>query len=541
MSAAIKMVNPDAQLVQRGHALMMNVQSAKGLQEVVKSNLGPKGTLKMLVSGSGDIKLTKDGHTLLSEMQIQNPTAAMIARTATAQDDMTGDGTTSAVIFIGELMKQGERFLQEGVHPRVIADGFDLAKERAVAFLETFKQTVDTQSREILLDVAKTSCRTKVRQEMSDHLAPSLVDAILCVKTEGQPLDLHMVEVMCMQHKSDLDTRLVRGLVLDHGARHPGMPHRLENCYILTCNVSLEWERSEVQSGFYYSDASQRDKMVDAERRLTDEKLGRILALKEEVCPEGSGKSFVILNQKGIDPQALDVLARNGILALRRAKRRNMERLALACGGEAVNSFEEMNKDVLGYAGLVYEQALGDEKFTFVEDVGGESKSCTLLLRGPHKFVIEQIKETIRDGLRAVRNVMEDTTVVPGAGAFEAACAEDLREYMKEVPGRQKLGVSAFAEALTIIPKVLASNAGHDPQEVAIRLQEAVFAGKPCGVDLKTGMAMDPMAAGVYDMYIVKKQSLALTAIIASQFLLTDEILKAGRKMGKGGAPLPGA
>jgi len=537
--SSIKSVNQNAEMVSRGHALAMNIASAKGLQDVVKTNLGPKGTLKMLVGGSGDIKLTKDGHTLLSEMQIQNPTASMIARTATAQDDITGDGTTASVIFIGELLKQAERFLQEGLHPRIIADGFDLAKARAIEFLDTIKQSVDTTSRDVLLDVAKTSLRTKVHQELGDHLAPAVVDGVLCIRKPDEPLDLHMVEVMHMLHKSDLDTQLVKGLVLDHGARHPDMPTRLTDCFILTCNVSLEWERSEVTSGFYYSDADQRQRLVSAERKYTDDRVDRIIALKKEVCPEGSGKNFVVLNQKGIDPQALDMLAREGILALRRAKRRNMERLTLACGGEALNSLDDMDASCLGHAGLVYEQTLGDEKYTFVEDVANPF-SCTLLIRGPHQYVIDQIKEAVRDGLRAVKNVLEDEGVLPGAGAFEVACAADLKKYMLEVEGRQKLGVLAFADALLVIPKTLAGNAGHDAQDVVIALEEQHQRGVIAGIDLATGSPLNPMEAGIYDLYTVKRQSLHLTSVIASQFLLTDEILKAGKKMGKGTASMPG-
>jgi len=535
----IQQVNENAEMVSRGHALSMNIASAKGLQDVVKSNLGPKGTLKMLVGGSGDIKLTKDGHTLLSEMQIQNPTASMIARTATAQDDITGDGTTACVIFTGELLKQAERFLQEGLHPRIVADGFDLAKARAIDFLDEFKKEVDITDRDLLIDVARTSLRTKVHKELADHLAPDLVDAVKLVSKPDEPVDLHMVEVMHMLHKSDLDTQLVRGLVLDHGARHHDMPTRLENCYILTCNVSLEWERSEVQSGFYYKDADQRQKLVDAERRVTDVQVEKILELKRKVCPEGSGKSFVVLNQKGIDPMALEALSREGILALRRAKRRNMERLTLACGGDALNSFEDLSEDCLGYAGLVYEQTLGDEKYTFVEDVKFPT-SCTMLIRGPHNHVIEQIKETVRDGLRAVRNVLDDKCVIPGAGAFEVACAAHLKEYMPEVKGRAKLGVQAFADAMLVIPKTLADNGGHDPQDTVIALQEAHEAGELAGVNLEAGGVLDPMKEGIYDAFMVKRQSLHLTSVIASQFLLTDEILKAGKKMGKGGPSMPG-
>jgi T-complex protein 1 subunit zeta len=333
----------------------MNINAAKGLQDVLKTNLGPKGTIKMLVGGSGDIKLTKDGNTLLKEMQIQNPTALMIARTAVAQDDISGDGTTSTVIFIGELMKQSERYIDEGMHPRVLVDGFEIAKKATLQFLEKFKTPVvmgDEPDQEILKMVARTTLRTKLYEALADQLTDIVVNAVLCIRKPEEALDLFMVEIMHMRHKFDVDTNLVEGLVLDHGSRHPDMKRRAENCYIMTCNVSLEYEKSEINAGFFYSSAEQREAMVVAERRSVDERVKKIIELKNQLC-EGTDKNFVVINQKGIDPPSLDLLARAGIISLRRAKRRNMERLVLACGGEPVNSVDDLTPDCLGWAGLV--------------------------------------------------------------------------------------------------------------------------------------------------------------------------------------------
>ncbi|KAF0749295.1 hypothetical protein AaE_007082, partial [Aphanomyces astaci] len=286
----------------------------------------------MLVGGAGQIKLTKDGNVLLHEMQIQHPTAAVIARAATAQDDITGDGTTSSVLFTGELLKQAERFLSDGLHPRILAEGFELAREEALRVLDNIK--VDKpdvlQDRELLTSVARTSLRTKLDQQLADQLTEIVTDAVLTIATPGRPVDLHMIEIMHMVHQSAADTRLIKGLVLDHGSRHPDMPSELENCFIMTCNVSLEYEKSEVNSGFFYNSADQREKMVEAERKFTDDKVKQIIELKRHVCTDENKASFVIINQKGIDPLSLDMLAKEGILALRRAKRRNMERLTLA-------------------------------------------------------------------------------------------------------------------------------------------------------------------------------------------------------------------
>jgi T-complex protein 1 subunit zeta len=239
------------------------------------------------------------------------------------------------------------------------------------------------------------------------------------------------------------------------------MAKRVENAYILTLNVSLEYEKSEINSSFYYSSAEQREKLVESERRFVDDKLRKIVELKKEVCGDDPKKGFVIINQKGIDPLSLDVLVKN-----RRAKRRNMERLQLVCGGTSQNSVDDMTPDVLGWAGLVYEHQLGEEKYTFVEDVK-EPKSVTLLIKGPNSHTISQIKDAVRDGLRSVYNMIVDGSVVPGAGAFQIACAARLQseEFRKTVKGKAKWGVAAFADALLVIPKTLAANSGHDIQD----------------------------------------------------------------------------
>eukprot|EP00898_Chlorokybus_atmophyticus_P007527 jgi/Chlat1/7776/Chrsp66S07237 len=537
VSMAIRLLNPSAEVIKKGVALSMNINAAKGLQDVLKTNLGPKGTIKMLVSGAGDVKLTKDGNTLLREMQIQNPTAVMIARTATAQDDITGDGTTSTVLLIGELMKQADRFLSEGLHPRVIVEGFEAARKGTLEFLEQFKKPVvvegDNVDREILTCVARTALRTKVSEDLVEQLTKIVVDAVLTIRKPGENLDLFMVEIMHMRHRLGTDTRLVKGLVLDHGSRHPDMPKHVSDAYILTCNVSLEYEKSEVNSGFFYSNAEQREKLVAAEREFTDERVRKIIALKKQVC-DGTDKGFVVINQKGIDPISLDLLAKEGILALRRAKRRNMERLVLACGGEAVNTVDDLTPAALGRAGAVYEHVLGEDKFTFVEEVQNPF-SCTILIKGPNDHTIAQIKDAVRDGLRAVKNTLDDECVIPGAGAFEVAAQQHIvNNVMKRMEGRAKLGAQAFADALLVIPKVLAENSGYDAQDAVIALQEEHNNGLAVGFDVSTGEPLDPTVAGIYDNYCVKRQLVNSAPVIATQLLLTDEVIRAGRNMRAG-------
>jgi len=528
------MLNPKAEVARAAQALAVNMSGAKGLQEVLKTNLGPKGTMKMLVSGAGDIKITKDGNVLLHEMQIQHPTASLIARASTAQDDVTGDGTTSTVLLIGEFLKQADLYITEGLHPRVVTEGFDLSKNKALEVLDGMKiPLVEENKKEVLAAVAKTSLGTKVHPAQAESLTDIVVDAVLAIKTEGAPIDLHMVEMMEMQHRSESETQLVHGLVLDHGGRHPDMPKRLENCYILTMNVSLEYEKTEVNSGFFYKSAEDREKLVTAERQFITDRVAKVIALKKKVC-DGTDKTFVVINQKGIDPFSLDAFAKEGIIGLRRAKRRNMERLVLACGGAAMNSVEELDESCLGQAGVVYEHVLGENKFTFVEECKNPL-SVTILMKGPNKHSLNQIKDAVRDGLRAVKNAIEDGCVVAGAGAFEVAAHVALKKYLETVKGKARLGIQAYADSMLVIPKVLAQNAGYDPQEVMVKLlEEAGASDNAVGLDCDSGEASHPVTMGIYDCYRVKKQMINSCSVIASNLLLVDEIMRAGMSSLKG-------
>lgn len=533
----VTVVNSKADVLKASQALAVNLNAAKGLQEVMKSNLGPRGTLKMLVGGAGQIKITKDGLVLLNEMQIQHPTASMIARAATAQDDITGDGTTSSVMFIGELMKLAEACLADGLHPRLIAEGFDIARSEALKFLDTFKVPMDDvfNDRERLVCVARTSLRTKISPSIADPMAEVCVDAVRCIKKPGESLDLHMVEILHMKNKLVTETRLIKGLVLDHGARHPDMPKRLENCYILTCNVSLEYEKSEVNAGFFYSSSEQRDKLVESERKFTDEKVRKIIELKQKVCTEENNRKFVVINQKGIDPPSLEMLAHEGIIGLRRAKRRNMERLPLIIGGNAVNSVDDLDESDLGFAELVYEQTLEDDKYTFIEGVKNPH-SCTILVQGSTDHSIAQMKDAIRDGLRAVLNTIEDEAAVPGAGAFEVAAHVHLEQFKRTVEGKPRLGVEVFAKALLTIPKTLIENSGFDVQDKLLQVVSARESkNTPIGISVATGDPIDPVIEGIWDNYVVKKQMLGLAPVLAEQLLLVDEVIRAGKSANAGG------
>jgi T-complex protein 1 subunit zeta len=463
-----------------------------------------------------------------------------------SQDEITGDGTTSTVLLCGELLRQAHRYTAEGLHPRVIADGFDIARDATLKFLDDFKVDYSRggengkkkiqDDRELLRCIASTSLKTKLEHDLADKISDAVVNAIQCVVPEDpdSPVDLNMVEVMTMQRKLGTDSRFVNGLVLDHGGRHPDMPKVLTNCHVMTCNVTFEYEKTEVQSGFFYSTAEEREKLVESERKWLDERCRRVVNFKRSVCK--GGESFVMVNQKGIDPLSLDIFAKEGILCLRRAKRRNMERLTLACGGSPIHSVEDMEPSQLGWAGKVSEVSLGDDKFTFVEECR-HPKSCTLLLYGPNGHTIDQIKDAVRDGLRAVKNAIEDGAVVPGGGAFEIAASMHLRDVVaRATKGRPKLGVEAYAEALLVIPKTLAENSGFDVQDSILKLTDAREDSEcklAVGLDCETGEAMISEDQGVWDNVRVKRQCLHLATVLAMQLLLVDEVMRAGKQMGR--------
>lgn len=370
-------------------------------------------------------------------------------------------------------------------------------------------------------------------------MATAVVDAIQCIYSAESPLDLHRVEILALQRLTALDSRFVRGLVMDHGGRHPDMPSVLKQVHIMICNVSLEYEQAETAAGFVYSTAGEREKLVESERIWLDERCRKIIDFKRKVCAASTtgadGEStFCIINQKGVDPLSLDMFAKEGILCLRRAKRRNMERLALATGGQAILSLEDLDASMLGFAGKVSEETYGDDKYTFVEDCPNAA-SCTLLLQGPNQLTVEQIKDAVKDGLRAVKNVVEDKAIVPGAGAFELAASMYLTEVtVPKTVGKAKLGVAAFAEALLIIPKTLAANSGFDVQEALLQLKdERKSTGMAVGFNCATGQPMLPALEGVWDNVRVKRQSLHLSTVLANQLLLVDEVMRAGKQMGR--------
>lgn len=498
----------------KGVSLYISICAAKGLQDIMKNNLGPNGTMKILVTGSGEIKISKDGGYLLNEMQIQNPTASLIARTIISQKSYIGDGATSTVILIGETLKNIEKYLERGIHPQILCDGIDLTRMEVEKWLPT-QLTNNIMDRKTLLKCAKTVIETKIKKALSEKMANIAVDAILTIYNEGKVIDLDRIEILQINSRTVSDSKWIKGLVLDHGARHPDMPKIIHNAFVLLCNINLEHERSETNSSFNYDSIENREKISLNERDLIDKRVNIIVQLKRSVC-SGKNRGFVLVNQKGIDPVSLDILAKEGILGIRRAKRKNLERISLLCNSIPINSIHNLKSDILGFSGIVYEQLIGEEKYTFFENVSNPF-SGTILIKGQSSFIRKQIENSILNAIKALKLGIEDKGFLKGAGGVEIMLHKHLLNFSTNIPGKKKYGVRAFANAVAAIPITLNENSGIkiDNLSKCIELYEKN--------EIKFGTKNNENIAQL-DSFSVKKHIFTIVCLIVTQILLIDDI-----------------
>jgi T-complex protein 1 subunit zeta len=502
----------------KGLSLYITISAAKGLQEIIKTNLGPKGSLKILVNSSGDIKITKEGSILLREMQIQNPIASLIAKTIFSQKSYIGDGTTTKILLLGEVLKKMEIFLENGIHPQILCEGIDLGRRELERWLpsEGYQINIDKKA---LLNVAYSVVSTKINIKIAEKMSKILVEAILTIFQKGYQLDLNMIEIMQIENHNEMDSRWVKGIVLDHGARHPDMPKLVNNAFILLCNASLEYEKTDLNSRFVICSTFQNENLFTKERRLIDKKIHKIIQLKRFVCKD-KNRNFVIINQKGIDSSALDLLAKEGILGIRRAKRRNMERISVLCNCIPINSFDDLSTDCLGFAGLIYEQEIGEEKYTFIENVTNPF-SGTILIKGKNSILRKQIEDSIKNTLKTLKECIENQGILKGSGEIELQASEHLIKYSKKLKGKKKFGVEGLGLALLIIPKTLIHNSGNFDSKNSFGLLNKRNSSDSYVKKFKNN--------SIFDCFSVKKKIYDSVCLLSCQLLLIDDII-----MGKG-------
>ncbi|MCS7122803.1 MAG: TCP-1/cpn60 chaperonin family protein [Candidatus Micrarchaeota archaeon] len=502
-------------------AMRINIAIAYAIAQILKTTLGPKGMDKMLVSDLGDIIITNDGATILQEMNVDHPTAKLLVEVAKTQDKEVGDGTTTSVVIAGNLLRNAGQLIDKNIHPTTIVRGYELAEKKAQEELINIAGKVDVKKKEELKKIAKVALGSKgIGTDMDkDHIASMVVDAVTHVveRSDGRVvIDLDLIKIEKKAGGSVNDTQLIKGIVLDKEVVHSGMPKRVEKAKIALLDAPLEIEKTETDARISITSPDQLEAFLKKEEEILRRMVERIKAA-------GANVVFV---QKGIDDVAQYYLAKHGILAARRVKKSDMDKLARATGARIATSIEDLTEKDLGYAELVEERKIGGESMIFVEGAK-DSKSVTVFIRGGTEHVTSEVERAIKDSIGAVASVLKDGLYVVGGGATEVELAKRLREYAKSLGGREQLAVEAYAEALESIPSALAENAGMDPIDtiVELRAKHAEKNGIHYGVNVLEGRVDDMQKVGVLEPYRVKRQALASATEVARLILRIDDII----------------
>jgi thermosome len=499
-----------------------NIMAAQIVAEAVKSALGPKGMDKMLVDSLGDVTITSDGRTVLDEMDIQHPAAKMMVEVAKTQDEEVGDGTTTAVIVAGELLGKAEELIEKKVHPTVIVDGYRKAADKALETLEKIAISVQPTNKDFLGKVATTCMASKLVSENRVQLAEIAVKAVLHVANKVKDeyrVDLDDIMVEKKPGESLIDTKLIEGLVLDKEIVHPGMPRRVEKAKIALLETALEVKKTEFDAKINIERPEQMEYFLQEEENMLKEMVEKIV----------SAGANVVICQKGIDDMVQHFLSRKGILAVKSAKKSDIEKLVKATGGKASTNLDDITDKDLGYAELVEERKIGDDKMTFVEGCRNP-RSVAILIRGGTERIVDEAERSIHDALCVVRDVVQEPKILAGGGAPEMEIARALRDYAESLPGREQLAVQKFAEAIETVPLTLGENAGLDPIDVLSELRARHEKGETwAGVDVLEGKVKDTKKIEIYDPLAVKKQAIKSATEAATMILRIDDVIASGK------------
>jgi len=494
-----------------------NIAAAKAVADSVRSTLGPKGMDKMLVDSMGDVVITNDGATILKEMDIEHPAAKMIIEVAKTQEQHCYDGTTSAVVLSGELLKRSEDLIEQNVHPTVICEGFRLAAEKAISLLESHGISTEGND-EVLLEVAKTSLTGKSAGAVKAFMADICVRAVNSVGVidEGERLvDLSDIKVEKRQGGSIKDSSLIDGILLDKERVHAGMPRSINDAKIALVNSAVEVKKTEVDAKIQITDPNQLASFLAEEEKY-------IRGLVDKITASGAN---VLVCQKGIDELAQHYLSKAGVFAIRRAKKSDMEALSKATGGQIVTNMDDLSAEDLGQAARVEERKIGESDMTFITGCP-EAKSVSVLLRGGTEHVVDEIRRAFDDAVGVVSVAWEDGAVLTGGGSVLAALSRDLRTYAETIGGREQMAIEAFASALEIIPRTLAENAGLDPVTTIIALRKAHADGAShAGINVYEGGVVDMQAANVLEPLRVVEQAIQSATETAIMILRIDDVI----------------
>jgi len=504
-------------------AVANSVLVAKVIRELLRTSLGPRGMEKMLIGTIGDATVTKSGVTILGEANIEHPIAKMVVEASKSQDKEAGDGTTSVALLACELIGRAEELFRKKIHRSTITSGYHMAGEMAVEGLKRLAIKVDTGDEKALRRVAETTLNTLLPPEKSGLFAEIAVKAVQRVlEKRGERLvaDPDDIQIVKKVGRGTATAELVEGIILDKEVVHPNMPKSVENARIVLLDFPLEIEKTEITAEVEIDSPEKLRNMMGEERKALTEKVNKVLE---------SGANMAVC-QKGIDEEAQHILAKNGVLAVRRVKRSDMEKLARASKARILSTPDEASKEALGSAGLAEERKIGEDKVVVVERCL-DPKSVSVLLRGETEKHTDEHERAMKSTLAVVAGVCEKGLIVPGGGAVEIEVAKNLRRRAEALSGGQQLAVQAFAEALEEIPVNLAENAGQNPVEAITRLRAAhkTKAQTSYGIDLTTGRPVDMVKKGVVEPFSVKERYIKAATEVANMILRIDDIIAAGK------------
>lgn len=509
-----------------------NIMAAKAVAETVRTTLGPKGMDKMLVDNLGDIVITNDGVTILEEMNVEHPAAKMIVEVAKTQEDEIGDGTTTAVVIAGELLKKAEDLLDQDVHPTLVVRGYRMAAEKALEVLNKIAEPItekDTAMLEMIAMTAMTGKGAEKAKELLSKLAVKAVRDVADMKDGKLAVNKDNVKIEKKVGGAVEDSELVEGIILDKEKVHPGMADVVKNAKVALIDVAVEVKSTETEAKIQLTDPSQLQGFIDMEEKILRDKV-------EKIAKSGAN---VVFCQKGIDDLAQHFMAKKGMYAARRVSKSDMEKLARATGAKIVTSLEDLSASDLGIAGVVEAKKVGDEDMTFVKECKN-AKAVTILIRGGTEHVVDEVKRAIEDAIGDVASALTSGKVVAGAGATEIELALQLRRFAESLSGREQLAVKAFAEAVEIIPKTLAENSGLDPIDLLTELKSQHDKGRKwAGIDVFTGKVMDAWKEGVLEPLKVKTQAISSASEVAGMILRIDDVIASGKSEARGPPGMP--
>jgi len=495
-----------------------SIQVARAISEVMKSSLGPKGMDKMLVTTFGDILITNDGRTILQEMDLQHPIARMMVDVAKTTDNEVGDGTTSSVVVAGELLGKAEQLIKKGLHPSIIVDGYEKAAEKALETLEKIALPVSLENKDELKKIAATSLASKIIANLDDPLSEIVVSAVFSVKREiagKNVIDLEDIMIEKRLGESLASTSLIRGVIINKEILHPAMPRRIEKARIALIDRALDLEKTEFDSKLRIDRPEQMEEFIKQEEAVINGLVDRIAA---------TGANVLIL-QEDLNKLAHYLLAKKGILAVRRVQQAIMKKVAKATGGHIVSNLDFLTEKDLGFAEIVEERTIGDAKMLFVEDCR-DPQSVTILIRGANKRVVDEAERAIHDALCVVRDVVREQKIIAGGGAPEMEVARAVKKFAVTLSGKEQLAAMGFAEALEIIPAALSENAGLNLIDILTELRSSHEKGEVwAGINVFEGKIQDMKALGVFEPLSVKKQIIKSATEAAVMVLKVDELV----------------